>query len=241
MIGDSSVGKTNILSRYTKDEFNIDSKATVGVEFASKCVKIDNKIIKAQIWDTGNLLSLFVTYSWPGAVPCNYECVTSPFPPLTLRYYRGAVGALIVYDITSRPSFEDVEEWLSELKQHSDSNVVIMLVWMIVHCNVQVGNKCDLVNQRTVESEEAIAFAEKHSMVFIETSAYDSTGINTAFETILKGIRSFKALWIEIYKQSASNQVQPTKGLATALPTGKQTIQILPEVPAETKTKKKCC
>lgn len=55
MIGDSSVGKTNILSRYTKDEFNIDSKATVGVEFASKCVRIDNKIIKAQIWDTGAL------------------------------------------------------------------------------------------------------------------------------------------------------------------------------------------
>ncbi|KAK8822703.1 Rab11 family GTPase [Blastocystis sp. ATCC 50177/Nand II] len=200
VIGDSSVGKTNILSRYTKDEFNIDSKATVGVEFASKCVRIDNKIIKAQIWDT--------------AGQERYRAITS-------AYYRGAVGALIVYDITSRPSFEDVEEWLSELKQHSDSNVVIMLV----------GNKCDLVNQRTVESEEAIAFAEKHSMVFIETSAYDSTGINTAFETILK----------EIYKQSASNQVQPTKGLATALPTGKQTIQISTEVPAETKAKKKCC
>ena len=77
-----------------------------------------------------------------------------------------------------------MEEWLSELKQHSDSNVVIMLVGIL---HSQVGNKCDLVNQRTVESEEAIAFAEKHSMVFIETSAYDSTGINTAFETILKG------------------------------------------------------
>lgn len=110
-----------------------------------------------------------------------------PFPPLTRRYYRGAVGALIVYDITSRPSFEDVEEWLSELKQHSDSNVVIMLVGARLPPHFQVGNKCDLVNQRTVESEEAIAFAEKHSMVFIETSAYDSTGINTAFETILKG------------------------------------------------------
>ena len=58
MIGDSSVGKTNSLSRYTKDEFNIDSKATVGVEFASKCVRIDNKIIKAQIWDTGALYGM---------------------------------------------------------------------------------------------------------------------------------------------------------------------------------------
>ena len=80
-----------------------------------------------------------------------------------------------------------MEEWLSELKQHSDSNVVIMLVGMLLPLHSQVGNKCDLVNQRTVESEEAIAFAEKHSMVFIETSAYDSTGINTAFETIPKG------------------------------------------------------
>lgn len=92
-----------------------------------------------------------------------------------------------MYDITARPSFEDVEEWLSELTQHSESNVVIMLVPAFPRAYPQVGNKCDLANQRVIESDEAIAFAEKHNMAFIETSAYDATGITTAFETILKG------------------------------------------------------
>ncbi|KAK8795096.1 hypothetical protein WA588_003946, partial [Blastocystis sp. NMH] len=185
LIGDSGVGKTNILSRYTKNEFNIDSKATVGVEFASKCITIDGKVIKAQIWDT--------------AGQERYRAITS-------AYYRGAIGALIVYDITSRPSFENVEEWLNELTLHADNDIVVMLV----------GNKCDLDNQRTVQSEEAIAFAEKHNMAFIETSAYDATRIGTAFETILK----------EIYKQTSSTPMQSNKGVATSLPSETQTIQI---------------
>lgn len=75
LIGDSSVGKTNILSRYTKDEFNIDSKATVGVEFASKCVTIDNKVIKAQIWDTGLLSVLDLIRSGPGKISRHHQCV----------------------------------------------------------------------------------------------------------------------------------------------------------------------
>ena len=75
LIGDSSVGKTNILSRYTKDEFNIDSKATVGVEFASKCVTIDNKVIKAQIWDPGLLSVLDLIRSGPGKISRHHQCV----------------------------------------------------------------------------------------------------------------------------------------------------------------------
>ena len=151
------MGKTNILSRYTKNEFYTDTRSTVGVEFASKCVPIDSTIIKAQIWDT--------------AGQERYRAITS-------AYYRGAVGALVVYDITSRTSFEHVGIWLSELIHYSDNDIVVVLV----------GNKCDLASQRVVESEEAIAFAEKHGIAFIETSAYDATGINTAFETILKDI-----------------------------------------------------
>ena len=77
--------------------------------------------------------------------------------------------------------------WRSGCPQHSDSNVVIMLVPAFPRAYPQVGNKCDLANQRVIESDEAIAFAEKHNMAFIETSAYDATGITTAFETILKG------------------------------------------------------
>ncbi|CDY72309.1 BnaCnng77010D, partial [Brassica napus] len=79
LIGDSSVGKTNLLSRFTKNEFSIESKATIGVEFATKSVHVDEKIIKAQLWDT--------------AGQERYRAITS-------AYYRGSVGALLVYDIT---------------------------------------------------------------------------------------------------------------------------------------------
>ncbi|CBK20309.2 uncharacterized protein [Blastocystis hominis] len=162
LIGDSNVGKTNILSRFANDEFNLDSKATVGVEFSAKCVKVNNSIIKAQIWDT--------------AGQERYRSITS-------AYYRGAVGALMVYDITSRSSFENVEGWLSELRQHSDGDMVVVLI----------GNKCDLANQRSISTDEARAYAEKHNMAFIETSAYERTGIDEAFTMVLKRLGDNRA------------------------------------------------
>lgn len=94
-----------------------------------------------------------------------------------VRYYRGAVGALLVYDISKRITFDNVERWLKELRDHADQNIVIMLV----------GNKCDLRHLRTVQSEEAMAFAESNDLAFIETSALDSTGVDTAFHRILTG------------------------------------------------------
>ncbi|KNB46831.1 RAS-like protein [Blastocystis sp. subtype 4] len=201
LIGDSNVGKTNILSRFTKDEFSLDSKATVGVEFSSKCVKINNSIIKAQIWDT--------------AGQERYRSITS-------AYYRGAVGALMVYDITSRSSFENVEGWLSELRQHSEGDMVVILI----------GNKCDLANQRCISTEEAIAYAEKHNMAFIETSAYDKTGIDAAFTTVLK----------EIYELTSSNSLGATEGVSNAMPLEKKTIKIsLNSNFEEEETRKKCC
>ena len=76
LIGDSNVGKTNILSRFANDEFNLDSKATVGVEFSAKCVKVNNSIIKAQIWDTGRYLcGTAVRYSGTREIPLYYERV----------------------------------------------------------------------------------------------------------------------------------------------------------------------
>lgn len=92
----------------------------------------------------------------------------------------------MVYDITSRSSFENVEGWLSELRQHSEGDMVVVLVYSFRHFYMQIGNKCDLTNQRCVETEEAVAYAEKHNMAFIETSAYDKTGIDDAFSMVLK-------------------------------------------------------
>jgi len=157
LIGDSGVGKSNLLSRFTRNEFNLESKSTIGVEFATKSIQADNKTIKAQIWDT--------------AGQERYRAITS-------AYYRGAVGALLVYDITSRISYDNVSRWLKELRDHADQNIVIMLV----------GNKKDLRHMRMVQTDEAKDFCKQHKLFFIETSALSDSNVNTAFETILKEI-----------------------------------------------------
>ena len=107
LIGDSGVGKSNLLSRFTRNEFNLESKSTIGVEFATRSIQVDGKTIKAQIWDT--------------AGQERYRAITS-------AYYRGAVGALLVYDIAKHLTYENVERWLRELRDHADANIVIMLV-----------------------------------------------------------------------------------------------------------------
>eukprot|EP00397_Hematodinium_sp_SG-2012_P030528 GEMP01032343.1.p1 GENE.GEMP01032343.1~~GEMP01032343.1.p1 ORF type:complete len:210 (+),score=25.27 GEMP01032343.1:28-657(+) len=160
LIGDSGVGKSNLLSRFTRDEFNLESKSTIGVEFATKSIPTDGKVIKAQIWDT--------------AGQERYRAITS-------AYYRGAVGALLVYDISKRITFENVENWLSELRNHADEHIVVMLV----------GNKNDLRHLRAVQSEEAEAFAAKHTLACMETSALESTNVEHAFHVLLSEIYTF--------------------------------------------------
>lgn len=132
LIGDSGVGKSNLLSRFTKNEFNLESKTTIGVEFATKTIETEGKIIKAQIWDT--------------AGQERYRAITS-------AYYRGAVGALLVFDITKDQTFKNIDRWLQELKDHADQNIVIMLV----------GNKTDLDHLRDVKVEESKQYAEENS------------------------------------------------------------------------------
>ena len=96
-------------------------------------------------------------------------------------YYRGAVGALLVYDIAKHLTYENVDRWLRELRDHADANIVIMLV----------GNKSDLRHLRAVPTEEAKSFAESNQLSFIETSALDSTNVETAFHNILTGTAIF--------------------------------------------------
>ena len=103
--------------------------------------------------------------------------LTSPSLSYLFLLYRGAVGALLVYDISKHVTFENVERWLKELRDHAEPNIVIMLV----------GNKSDLRNRRAVPTEEAMAFAERNSLAFIETSALDASGVDDAFRQILTG------------------------------------------------------
>jgi len=96
---------------------------------------------------------------------------------ITSAYYRGAVGALLVYDIAKHVTFENVDRWLKELRDHADHNIVIMLV----------GNKSDLRHLRAVPTDDAKGYAEQRNLSFIETSALDSTNVEQAFQTILTG------------------------------------------------------
>ncbi|XP_073283641.1 ras-related protein RABA4d-like [Primulina huaijiensis] len=157
LIGDSAVGKSQLLARFARNEFSLESKATIGVEFQTKTLVVDNKTVKAQIWDT--------------AGQERYRAVTS-------AYYRGAVGAMLVYDMTKRQSFDHMARWLEELRGHADKNIVIMLI----------GNKCDLGTLRAVPTEDAQEFAERENFYFMETSALEATNVESAFMTILTEI-----------------------------------------------------
>ncbi|KAJ7393831.1 Ras- protein Rab-11A [Desmophyllum pertusum] len=174
LIGDSGVGKSNLLS-----------------------IQVDGKTIKAQIWDT--------------AGQERYRAITS-------AYYRGAVGALLVYDIAKHLTYENVERWLKELRDHADSNIVIMLV----------GNKSDLRHLRAVPTDEAKAFAEKNSLSFIETSALDSTNVEVAFHNILT----------EIYHIVSQKQIHDSPGSDGNQPSNNvQTIHVQPTTEADHKRK----
>lgn len=157
LIGDSGVGKSNLLSRFTRNEFCSESKSTIGVEFATRCIELEGKTVKAQIWDT--------------AGQERYRAITS-------AYYRGAVGALLVYDITKSESYDNVQKWLKELRDHADSNIVITLV----------GNKTDLKHLRSVQAESAAEFSSIEGLSFVETSACESTNVDVAFKKNLTDV-----------------------------------------------------
>lgn len=157
LIGDSGVGKTNVLSQFVRNQFNPDSKTTIGVEFATKTIRVDDKTVKAQIWDT--------------AGQERYRAVTS-------AYYKGAIGAMLIYDITSSISFNGLHKWLRELRENSDDNIVIMLV----------GNKTDLAVSRSITEQEGQKYADKEHLLFMETSAVSTTNVQEAFTTLISTI-----------------------------------------------------
>ncbi|KAL7081787.1 hypothetical protein ACP275_14G060300 [Erythranthe tilingii] len=186
VIGDSAVGKSNLLSRFARDEFDHNSKATIGVEFQTQVLELDGKEVKAQVWDTAG---------------------QERFRAVTSAYYRGAVGALIVYDITRKTTFDSIKRWLDELNTHCDTAVAKMLV----------GNKSDLESIRQVSVEEAKTLAEEEGLFFIETSALDSTNVNKSFEIVVREIYnkvSRKVLNSDSYKAELTvNRVNLANGV----------------------------
>ncbi|URE44421.1 ras-related protein [Musa troglodytarum] len=178
LIGDSGVGKSNILSRFTRNEFWLESKSTLGVEFATRTVQVEGRIIKAQIWDT--------------AGQERYRAITS-------AYYRGALGAILVYDVTKPTTFENVSRWLRELRDHADSNIVVMLI----------GNKTDLEHLRAVDTEEAtnvekafrVILAEIHRVISKKNISSEVPGKEAA-----GGMREGKAITVAASDSSTSRR-----------------------------------
>ncbi|KAM1120493.1 hypothetical protein ACFX13_045344 [Malus domestica] len=197
LIGDSGVGKSNLLSRFTRNEFCLESKSTIGVEFATRTLQVEGRTVKAQIWDT--------------AGQERYRAITS-------AYYRGALGALLVYDVTKPTTFENVSRWLKELRDHADANIVIMMI----------GNKTDLKHLRAVATEDAQGYAEREGLSFIETSALEAINVEKAFQTILA----------EIYRIISKKSLSSGEPTAASVKEGK-TIAVTGG--SEVNTKKTCC
>ncbi|KAG8497714.1 hypothetical protein CXB51_007267 [Gossypium anomalum] len=196
LIGDSGVGKSNLLSRFTRNEFCLESKSTIGVEFATRTLQVEGRTVKAQIWDT--------------AGQERYRAITS-------AYYRGALGALLVYDVSKPTTFENVSRWLKELRDHADSNIVIMLI----------GNKTDLKHLRAVSTEDGQSYAEKEGLSFIETSALEAINVEKAFQTILS----------EIYRIMSKKPLSSDDPAPASIKEGKTIAVGAPDA----NTKKACC
>jgi len=170
MIGDAGVGKSSMLIRFTDDAFDEHIQSTIGVDFKVKHLELSNKRIKLTIWDTAG---------------------QERFRTLTSSYYRGAQGVVMVYDVTRRDSFDNLEQWLKEVKLYSPNNgegVVKLLV----------GNKIDLADgevdgedeqyQRQVDRHEAEEWARNQGMLFLEASAKTKTGVQESFMEVVHKI-----------------------------------------------------
>jgi len=153
VIGDSGVGKSCLLLQFTQHKFQTVHEVTIGVEFGSRMVDIDGEQIKLQVFDTAG---------------------QETFRSIARSYYRGAAGALLVYDVTRRETFEHLAAWLRDAREYSSPELVVIVV----------GNKCDLEAERHVATEEGQKFAEENGLVFLETSANTAHNVEKAFVTV---------------------------------------------------------
>ena len=199
LIGDSGVGKTNILSRYINNEFSLATQSTVGVEFGSKIIKKNGKVIKLQIWDT--------------AGQERYKSITS-------AYYKGSKGAFVVYDITRKTTYDNIDKWIGELKTNGSEDVLIMLV----------GNKSDLEDKREVITEEVEKKAQEQKLAFCETSALNGKNVEYAFENLINEILK------KVEKDKINEAKQLSESKAITLETADKN-----QNQKDSKKKKKCC
>jgi len=202
IIGDAATGKSCLLHRFIDDKFRKESTHTIGVEFGSKIIEVGGHFVKLQIWDTAG---------------------QERFRSVTRSYYRGAAGTILVYDITSRESYNHVSSWLNDAKALANPDIAIVLV----------GNKIDLSAEREVSFLEASRFAQENELMFLETSALTGEGVSEVFlkcaRTILSKIESGV-----LDPDSMNSGVQPGSRKPQLVKNGKVS-------PTENKTEKPGC
>ncbi|XP_008400297.1 ras-related protein Rab-8B [Poecilia reticulata] len=159
LIGDSGVGKTCLLFRFSEDAFNTTFISTIGIDFKIRTVELDGKKIKLQIWDTAG---------------------QERFRTITTAYYRGAMGIMLVYDITNEKSFDNIRNWIRNIEEHASADVEKMIL----------GNKCDMNDKRQVSKERGEKLAIDYGIKFLETSAKSSINVEEGFLTLARDIMS---------------------------------------------------
>ncbi|XP_077996973.1 ras-related protein Rab-8A-like [Glandiceps talaboti] len=159
LIGDSGVGKTCVLFRFSEDAFNATFISTIGIDFKIRTIELDGKKIKLQIWDTAG---------------------QERFRTITTAYYRGAMGIMLVYDITNEKSFDNIKNWIRNIEEHAAADVEKMIL----------GNKCDMEDRRQVSKERGEALAIEYGIKFMETSAKLSINVEEAFNTLARDIKA---------------------------------------------------
>jgi len=158
LIGDSGVGKTCVLFRFSEDAFNSTFISTIGIDFKIRTIDLDGKKIKLQIWDTAG---------------------QERFRTITTAYYRGAMGIMLVYDITNEKSFDNIRNWIRNIEEHAAADVEKMVL----------GNKCDMNDKRQVSCDRGEGLAREYNVKFMETSAKTSINVEEAFISLARDIK----------------------------------------------------
>ncbi|XP_077292484.1 RAS oncogene family member Rab14 [Arctopsyche grandis] len=179
IIGDMGVGKSCLLQQFTEKKFMADCPHTIGVEFGTRIIGVSQQKIKLQIWDTAG---------------------QERFRAVTRSYYRGAAGALMVYDITRRSTYNHLSSWLTDTRSLTNPSTVIFLI----------GNKADLESQRDVTYEEAKQFADDNGLMFVEASAKTGQNVEEAFlETAEKIYQSIQDGRLDLNAAESGVQHKP--------------------------------
>jgi Ras-related protein Rab-11A len=165
LIGDSGVGKTNIMGRWAKDNYSSETQSTITIECKSRAYMVDGKVINVQIWDTAG---------------------QERFRSLASQYYRKADGVVVVYDMTRISSFDSIKGWLDQVEQFTGSPEENLIQYLLI------GNKKDLVEERVIRQDEALSFAKTKNMAFMETSAVEGTNCMKALQIIMQDIHEIQ-------------------------------------------------